>query len=100
MAMHDFSDCVRSTLGPVADDWDEPTIAAVIELAEWFQSQEPTVHAIFGDIVSDSNVAVRAWISAIVTNGVDDNVVDAVRRLGDSGFAQAFSAIADCASEF
>jgi hypothetical protein len=98
MSIEDFKGCARHTLGDVVDSWDEVVIRPLIELGEWFKSQNDTVKWIFGALATGTGGSLIAWIARVVGATAAEVVAPVVLAFGVGvGVGSGLLVVAECA---
>ena len=100
MSVEDFKTCARHTVGDAVDSWDEVVIQPLIELGQWFRSQDDTVKWLFGTVAGGAGASAVAWLGAIVEVSAVEVVLPVVAAFAVGvGIGTGLLAIGECASE-
>lgn len=100
MSTTDFQACARHTFGDIVDSWDEVVIHPLIELGEWFKSQNDTIKYIFGTIAAGAGGSAVAWLAKIVGVSAAEVVLPVLAAFAVGvGIGSGLIVIAECANQ-
>lgn len=100
MALEDFKNCARHTLGDVVDSWDEAVIHPLIQFGEWFKNQNETIKYIVGALATAGGGSLIAWIARIVGAAAAEVVGPIILAFGVGvGVGTGLIVVVECAGQ-